>query len=380
MNVIRSYKFRLYPNKAQAKEMQSHLWLSKELWNEMLEFTIDIYCNHQKFPTTRSLREIVKNSGLYSQTGQELVDRLGDALRKKIRMKKLGEKGGFPRFKGLDRMKSLAYPQSGFSLSDRKLKVTPFGEINIKKHREIHGAIKTLALKRESSDKWFAILTAEAEVRPVPLKEGEAVGVDLGLMTFASISNGERIKKPGHMRIYEEKLARAQRELSNKKLHSKNRRKAKSIIGKVYRKVADTRRDWLHKAANLLLSRYSMVAFEDLKVKGIAEEHGKGVNDAGWSIFTDILRYKAEDAGCEVVFVDPKNTSKDCSRCGTCVPKELWERQHDCPSCGLSMDRDLNAAINILMRATGGTSGSNACGDVSIETSMKQEAHGFSHG
>ncbi len=380
MNVIRSYKFRLYPNKTRAKEMQKHLWLSKELWNDMLEFTIDVYDNHQKFPTTRSLREMVKNSGLYSQTGQELVDRLVDALHRKIKMKKRGEKGGFPRFKSFDRIKSLAYPQSGFSLSDKKIKVTPFGEIKIKKHREIHGTIKTLTLKRESTGKWFAILTAEAEVRPVPMKEGEAVGVDLGLMTFATLSNGEGLKKPKHMRIYEEKLASAQRDLSKKKLHGKNRRKVKINVGRICQKVASTRRNWLHKTANDLLSRYSLIAFEDLDVQGIAEEHGKGVSDAGWSIFTDILSYKAESAGIKVVFVNPKNTSKDCSRCGTCVPKELWERQHNCPSCGLSMDRDLNAAINILNRATGGTPGSNACGDVSLETSMKQEAHGFSHG
>jgi putative transposase len=360
--------------------MQKHLWLSKELWNDMLEFTIDVYDNHQKFPTTRSLREMVKNSGLYSQTGQELVDRLVDALHRKIKMKKRGEKGGFPRFKSFDRIKSLAYPQSGFSLSDKKIKVTPFGEIKIKKHREIHGTIKTLTLKRESTGKWFAILTAEAEVRPVPMKEGEAVGVDLGLMTFATLSNGEGLKKPKHMRIYEEKLASAQRDLSKKKLHGKNRRKVKINVGRICQKVASTRRNWLHKTANDLLSRYSLIAFEDLDVQGIAEEHGKGVSDAGWSIFTDILSYKAESAGIKVVFVNPKNTSKDCSRCGTCVPKELWERQHNCPSCGLSMDRDLNAAINILNRATGGTPGSNACGDVSLETSMKQEAHGFSHG
>jgi putative transposase len=376
---IRSWKFRLYPTKTQQKDIVSHLWICKELWNEMLAFTKEIYKNYKKFPTKRALREIVKNSGLHSQVAQELVDRLVDALHKKIDRKRKGMVGGFPRFKNIDRMKSLVYPQSGFKLKDsRNILVSPFGGINIKKHREMNGNIKTLTIKRESSGRWFAIFTTEIDAIQMPLKEVKPIGVDLGLMTFATLSNGEQIKKPKHLKAYEDKLAFRQRELSNKKLRSRNRRKARVRVARIYSKIADCRKYWLHKIANDLLSRYSLIALEDLKVQEIAEEHGKGVGDAGWGIFTNILSYKAESAGCDVVFVNPKNTSKDCSRCGNCVPKELWERQHDCPSCGLSIDRDINAAINILNRATVGTTGSNACGDVSLETSMKQDATGFS--
>lgn len=373
---MRAYKFRLYPNKTQRQEMQTHLWVSKNLWNDGLELAKQLYQDYEKFPTRQTYQEISKNSGLHSQVAQDVFIRLYLALKAKIRRKKAGLKGGFPRFKSIDRVKSLHYPQSGFCLKvdKKKLTVSPFGEINIKTHREIEGKIKTLTLKRESTGKWYAILTAEAEPINVPKKEGEQVGIDLGLMTFATISNGEQIKKPKHMKIYEERLADAQRDLSKKKLRSRNRKKAKLKVARVYAKVADTRKDWLHKTANNLLSRYSFIALEDLNVQGIAEEHGKGVSDAGWSIFTNTISYKAESAGCEVVFVNPKNTSKDCSRCGTEVPKELHERQHNCPSCGLSIDRDLNAAINILNRATVGMTGSNACGDVAIATPMNQEA------
>ncbi len=392
---VRSYKFRLYPNKEQKQKMQAHLWLSKNLWNDGLELAKQLYADYQKFPTRRTYQEISKNSGLYSQVAQDVFIRLDLAIKAKVRRKKAGLKGGFPRFKSIERMKSLHYPQSGFKLIPKKLNVSPFGAINIKLHRAVEGKIKTLTLKREG-DKWFAVLTAESHTTVVSqINNGGHVGVDLGLMTFATLSNGEIIKKPKHMQRYEEKLVFQQRKLSGKKLRSKNRRKVKLKVARIHFRVANTRKDWLHKTANHLLSRYSLIAFEDLDVQGIAEEHGKGVSDAGWSTFTDIMSYKAESAGCDVVSVNPKNTSKDCSKCGTCVPKELWERQHTCPSCGLSIDRDLNAAINILNRATNGTTnrsidssfgatagiaGSNACGDETIVSSMKQEAHAFRRG
>src|SRR5271157_6016311 len=194
---MRAYKFRIYPSKKQEEEMCRHLWISKELWNEMLAFTKEIYNHHKKFPTKRTLREMVKQSGLFSQVGQELVDRLINALHRKIRMKKKGEKGGFPRFKSFDRIKSLHYPQygTGFWLN-KKLKVTPFGEIAIKKHREIKGRIKILTLKREASGKWFAFFTSVEEKSIPKQNKGGAVGIDLGLITFATLSNGIRINNP----------------------------------------------------------------------------------------------------------------------------------------------------------------------------------------
>ena len=370
---MKAYKFRLYPNKIQRQEMQTHLWLSKNLWNDMLELTKQMYADYERFPSMNALNELAKTSGLYSQTSQDIFRRLKKAIGNMCAKRKKGLKAGFPRFKNIDRIKSITYPQSGFSMNEKKLRVTPFGEINIKKHREVEGTIKTLTLKREA-DKWYAILTAETKQKKIIENHGGKVGIDFGLMTFATLSNGECIKKPKHMKIYEEKLVNTQRKLSKKKLGSKNRRKAKLKVSNIHSKIANTRKDWLHKTANNLLSKYSFIALEDLNVQGIAEEHGKGISDAGWSIFTNIISYKAEEAGCEVVFVNPKNTTKNCSSCGLIVEKELHERQHNCPSCGLRMDRDLNAAINILKRATVGMTGRNACGDVATATPMNQEA------
>jgi putative transposase len=145
----RAFKFRLYPNKEQRREMQTHLWLSKNLWNDGLELAKQLYADYQMFPTRGTYQEISKNSGLYSQVAQDVFIRLDLAIKAKIRRKKAGLKGGFPRFKSIERVKSLHYPQSGFKLMpNKKIKVSPFGPINIKLHRPVEGKIKTLTLKR----------------------------------------------------------------------------------------------------------------------------------------------------------------------------------------------------------------------------------------
>jgi len=380
---MRAYNFRIYPSKTQEKEMNRHLWLCKELWNEMLAFTKEIYNNYQRFPTKRTLREIVKQSGLFSQVGQELVDRLIDALHRKIEMKKKGKKGGFPRFKSFDRMKSLHYPQcdKGFWL-DKKLKVTPFGEIAIKKHREIKGRIKTLTLKRESSGKWFAIFTVETPKEIPKENRGEAIGIDLGLKTFATLSNGMKIENPRHFKKHEERLAFIERKFSRKKKGSTSRKKAKLKVATLHEKISNTRKDFLHKVTTRLVNNYSLLALEKLASQEMSEEnYGKQINDAGWKMFANMLAYKAEGAGCRVVFVNPKDTSKMCSGCGNIRNDlTLGDRTYICPNCGLSVDRDLNAARNILTRATPGQGGSNACNslhkerDVALATSVKQEA------
>lgn len=377
---MKAYKFRLYPNKEQKKQMQTHFYLSKVLWNDMLELTKQTYKNYGKFSSQGALNELAKTSGLYSQVSQDIFKRLNKSIFGMMAKRKKGLKAGFPRFKGMNRIKSITYPQKGFSLKDKKLKVTPFGEINIKKHREINGKIKTMTLKKESSGKWFVIFTVEEELKNPRVNNGEQIGIDLGLMTFATLSNGEKIKNQKHLKKHEEKLAFYQRKLSKKKKRSKyckakNRNKAKIKVARQYEKVANTRRDYLHKLSTKFVNNYSLIALEKLKSKEMAEQQfGKSINDAGWGMFANMLSYKAEEAGCEVIFVNPKNTTKECSKCGELVNKHLWDRIHNCPSCGLSIDRDLNASINILKRATSGYGGSNACGDGAIVPSKKQEA------
>jgi len=379
---MRAYKFRIYPSKAQEKQMLHHLWLSKQLWNELLEHCKRTYNDFGYFPTKNTLQLMVKDYGMFSQTQQEVAHRLHNSLMRVFMMRKTGMNCGFPRFKSFDGIKSIYYPQNnvGFRL-DNKLAVNPFGEIKIKKHREIKGNIKTMALKREPSGKWFVIFTANEQKEPIKANFGEAVGIDLGLINFAALSNSEIIANPRHIRKYEDALALLQRELSKKKKRSKNRRKAQIKVARAYEKLANTRRDFLHKLSSKMVSAYSLIALEKLASQEMAEQNfGKSINDAGWNMFASMIAYKAESAGCKAVFVNPKDTTKECSNCGTKTEKALSERTHICPSCGLSVDRDINAARVILKRATVGMMGSNASGDERMLSSLKEEAHAFRRG
>ncbi len=374
---MRAYAFRLYPSKAQQKELEHHLWIEKNLWNSLLEKTRKKYDEEGKFYSKTELQLMVKDSGLYSQSAQAIAHRLHRAIQAKVRAKKKGQKWGFPRFKPFERMRSILYPQSGFSL-DKKLEVSPFGEIPIVRHRIIKGAIRTLTLKRESSGKWHAIFTAGQELQTPKPNSGPAVGLDLGLNRLATLSDGKIIQNPHQFRKLEQKLAAVQRILSKKLKRSHNRQKAKKSVALVHERIANARKDYLHKQANWLLFNYSKIAMEDLRIKQMSEEgHGKGIYDASWGMFTNMLCYKAESAGSEIVFVNPKDTTKECSGCHSFISKSLWERIHQCSICGLVLDRDVNAAINILTRATAGMAESNACGDGTIIPSLKQEAAPF---
>jgi putative transposase len=357
--------------------MQRHLKVSKNLWNKCLEHTIKKYDSEKKFPSRTELQKLTKNSGIYAQTAQAVSNRLRKALKAKIRAKKKGIKWGFPRFKSIDRMRSLHYPQSrqGFQLN-KKLKVAPFGEINIKQHREINGRIKNLTLKREPTGKWFACFCVEETPRIPKTNNGSPIGADLGIISLATLSNGERIENPHQFKKFEKELAEAQRRLSRKKKGSANRLKAKHQVALVHEKIANVRKDYLHKQTNDLVSKYSLIALEKLDIQNMLTPHkaiNKNIYDSSWSLFANMLSYKAESAGSKVVFVNPKNTSKQCSRCGVLVDKPITERQHNCFNCGLSIDRDVNAAINILQKATEGHLESNACEVEPSGSTMKQE-------
>lgn len=342
--------------------MDNHLIACKNLWNSLLEYSKKYYEETGKFLSRNQLNGLTKGTLLFSQVAQNVADRLAKSMRGMVARKKTGMKVGFPRFKSIDRMKSFTYPQAGFVINN-KLELSRIGDISIKQHREIRGRIKNLTIKKFSSGKWFAIFTSEMDGEVRYRKDDSAVGLDLGIEYFVYLSDGEAIENPRHLKYAEEKLDKAQRRLSRKRKGSKNRGNARINAAMAYERLANRRRDFLHKLSRKLVNRYSFIAMENLNTKGMARGFlAKSILDCGWAEFSGMLRYKAEEAGCEVVLVEPAHTSQMCSNCGSVQKKTLAERWHRC-ICGISIHRDLNAAINILKRATFGQKESNAWGD-----------------
>jgi putative transposase len=263
--------------------------------------------------------------------------------------KKLGLKAGFPRFKKYGRYKSITYPQSGFKIEGKKLRLSKIGLVNIKLHRPVQGVVKTLTIKRMSSGKWFAIFSCKITFKPKEKPNG-AVGIDVGLHSFAVLSDRQVVENPQKYRKSEKKLAVLQRRFSRKKQKSGNREKARIKVAQLHEKIANQRNDFLHKTSRKIADSYSTVFVEDLQIPNMMRNHklAKSIADASWGRFIQMLFYKAEEAGGKVVKVEPQGTTQKCSRCGLKVPKTLTDRIHACPRCGLEMDRDLNASRNIL--------------------------------
>lgn len=367
---MRTYKFRIYPSKQQQKLMEKHLQISKNIWNELLAMTKQSYTDFGYFTSIKTLENCTKKSGIYSQTARHIAQRLDFAIWQKFKLEKKGIKRGFPRFK--KKMTILHYPQTGFWIED-KLRVSPFGYINITKHREIKGKAKTLTLKKDSCGKWYALIVTDYAPTNKTTSQ-EKIGIDFNLENFATFSNGERIENPRFLREKEERIIMLQKRLAKKKRGSNNRKKAVKLLAVEHKKVENARNDFHHKLSKHLVVNYKLIAVEDLTLSGLNRTFlAKSFHDVGISSFLIKLQYKAESTGCVVVKVNPRNTTQECSSCGGIVSKLLSQRWHDCPSCGLSLPRDHNSAINILKRATVGHTGSNACGVVAGATAMNQE-------
>ena len=216
---------------------------------------------------------------------------------------------------------------------------------------EQEGKIKRLTVRRSSTGKWFACFSVEIDDPPKPpWKDGLMAGIDVGLESFATLSNGEKIDNPRFFRSEEKALAKAQRRLSNYEKGTPERRKALKVVQRTHERVANRRYDFAHQVSHNLVERFALIAFEDLSITKMLKNRclAKSISDAAWRMLVITTSYKAESAGSMVVLVDPRSTSQLCSRCGLKVAKSLSDRVHECPQCGLVMDRDENAAINIL--------------------------------
>jgi putative transposase len=358
--VLKAFRYRLYPAKAQQTKINAVLESLRWVYNETLAVRKNSWEQEHEsislFKTNKLLtgwkKERLELNSVFSQVLQDAQVRVDLAFKAFFRRVKSGEKGvGYPRFKGHGRYDSLTYTQFGFKLGKGKLALAKIGAVRVNIHRPVQGKIRRITVRRTSTGKMFASIIAEVPSNPLPFKDGSVVGLDVGLESFATLSNGEKILNPRFFRAEEQELAKAQRKLSAEKRGSIEWRKRLKVVQRVHERIANKRSNFIHQESRKLVNRFGVVAFEDLNIKGMQQNnnHGlaKSIADASWGMFVNAARNKAEEAGSKVVLINPKFTSQACSRCGLIVKKDLSERTHLC-ECGLVMDRDLNAAINIL--------------------------------
>jgi putative transposase len=294
------------------------------------------------------------------------LKRLDQAFKGFFRRVAAKKKGaGFPRFRGKSWWKSFSFSEpKGFSFDGARLRFKGMpGRLRVHVHRSIptDGRVRTCTICRDT--KGWKIGFAVTFSTP-PAREGQrGVGVDLGLQRFAALSDGGFIPSLRAARRAERRLRIAHRSLDRKKRGSKKRAQQRRRLARCYAGIARQRSNHLHQASARMIRDYDVVAIEALNVRGLARGFlSRQVLDASWTRFVSMLRYKAERAGARIVEVDPRGSSQECSNCGVVVSKMLDDRWHDCPNCGLSIDRDLNAARNIFDRAGVGPGLRNVAG------------------
>src|SRR6266581_1888913 len=383
----KTFKYRLYPTKATEQKFYWTLTRCRELYNAALSERRDAYTYAGKsisyYDQQNDLPEIKAEireeyQDIAAHVLQDVLRRLDKAFQNFFRRLLNGENPGYPRFQGRNRYDSFTYPDgAGWKLTreeqGKKLKgtlhLTKIGESKIILHRPIIGKIKTVTIKHEV-DEWYVTFSCEVEEPEKLPTSYEDVGIDLGVTHLATLSNGEMIEHPRNFRKAQKTLEKRQQALSRKKKGSHRRERAKRRIGKAHRKIARQRQDFHHKHSRQLVNRYQIIVFEDIHIGNLTrrpkpkqDENGKsvpngaaakgGLNksilDAGWGAFVGMCSVKAAWAGRTLIKVNPQFTSQVCSGCGQVRTKDLSERWHTC-DCGTELDRDVNAAINILAR------------------------------
>ena len=359
---MRTYKFRLYPSAGQEKLLIKQLDLCRELYNAFLEQRILAYktekrinYNYQQDQIPELKSSFPEFKDIHSQVLQDVarrLDRAYDNFYRRIGEKRNGKniKAGFPRFKSKDRYNSITYPQSGFRILDNgHIRLSKIGEVRMFMHRPVTGEIKTLSVKRDRVGDWFITITVDmqkgysADVRAYNIERPcpdftIPVGIDLGLKAIITTSDGVQVDPPKLLRESEKKLKRAQRNLSRKKKGSGNRTKAKRKVAKIHRKIERQRDDFSHKVSWNLVETHDLIVFENLNIAEMVKNHhlAKSIGDASWDKIVQYTTYKAESAGAVVVLVDPRHTSRECSRCGNIKHDlKLSDRIYHCGSIAL---------------------------------------------
>lgn len=358
---LKTFQYRIYPTKSQIKSLEETLETCRRWYNQCLAERKESFelagvsiSKFEQLSRVKDFRQINPYAArIHSHVLQVTTADLDQAFGGFFRRVKAGETPGYPRFKGRNRFDSFGYKENGngFRLDGRRLKLSFIGRIAVRWHRSIEGEIKTLRIVRKAG-KWFACFACEVETQPWP-ETGQSVGIDVGISSLITTSDGEKIDNPKWYRKSQAKLRVLQRRVSRRKKGGSNRRKAIRQLQAQHEKIRNQRKDFLNKVAHKLIEQNDLIALEDLQVRNMVRNRhlSKSIMDAGWGYFRQRLEGKAADAGRTIAIVAPAYTSKTCSDCGSIFEHlTLSDRWVIC-GCGLSLDRDHNAAINILNRA-----------------------------
>lgn len=360
-----TYKYRLNPTSAQRTSLEKVLELCRWVYNDTLAARKNAYEQEQKslglYDTNKLLTQWKADKpalkAVHSQVLQNVQERVDLAFQAFFRRVKAGEEPGYPRFKGKGLYDSFTFKQSGFKLVGNKLTISKVGDVSIKLHRPICADIKTLTIQRDAVGNFYACFSCESESQPLE-PTPNVVGIDLGLMTFAYFSNGNKIERQRWMKQDATDIARLQRKKERFTKGSPERRKVVHALCHAYERSANRRNNFAHQESRKLVNEYQFIAFEKLDIKDMQVNGNKrvpsgcsrGIADVAWGQFVRFTTHKAANAGRVVALVNPRGTTQNCSGCGVIVPKDITVRIHDCPHCGLKLSRDHNAALNILAR------------------------------
>ena len=359
----KTYKFRLYPTKKQTRMLENQFELCRWVYNESLalkkklwedhKINLSLYDLNKKLTEWKESKPELKQ--VHSQVLQKVQERVDWAYQGFFRRIKAGQTPGFPRFKGKNQLKSICFKQGGFKLTidNKRINISKTGLIKLKLHRQIKGEIKTCSVIRQPTGKFFVCFSAEEEAVSLP-KTNKTIGCDLGIKTLVTLSDGKSIENPKFLKAEEKQLKKAQSQKDKAKNAAdwKTFNKKKKVATRINERIVNKRENFSYQTANSLIKNYDTICFENLNIDGMNSftPINKSIRDVAWRSLIQKTQSKAVQAGKTVVLIDPRNTSKECSRCNKIHENfDLKQEFMDC-SCGNKMQRDHNASINILRR------------------------------
>lgn len=357
--LIRTFRYPLRPTAAQEATLDAWRRQCCDLYNAALQERRDAWRKqrvsrnyyHQQSGLTEWRQSDPDGAAVPVWVQRSALRRVDLAFKAFFRRVKAGQTPGFPRFKSKKRYSSFSIDGNldAIRVDGSRVALPKIGPVKFHQYRPLRGRVLRVTVRCDATGKWWIAFTCDLGAAPEKVAPVSIVGIDVGLKSLAVTSDGAVVDNPRHAAKAAAKLARAQRVAARRRRGSKSKRRAAIAVAKCYARVKNQRLDHARKAAAWLVSRYDVIAYEDLNIAGLGRSALSGhIQNAGWGILLHAIACKAESAGKHVVAVDPRHTSQTCSGCGVLVPKDLSVRVHDCPHCGLRMDRDHNAARNVM--------------------------------